>query len=182
MLRLVSEAFNIVLESPDVHSRGIDNQNLLTILEWRISKIPVWGGCEDPTPGQMVTEDFRCLELFQLAILVYLQRASGKSPEQSENMRSRLARAFTIFSQIETMQRQFPMLILACEARTDDDRIIVLDLISRTEENQVLRSLGSMRGIIQSLWAQDDLAEREINYTDKIKVVLSSREILPSFI
>jgi hypothetical protein len=39
-----------------------------------------------------------------------------------------------------------------------------------------------MKGIIQSLWVQDELAERDLGYTDKIKAILSSSEILPSFI
>jgi hypothetical protein len=59
---------------------------------------------------------------------------------------------------------------------------VVLDLISRTEENTSVRSLRGMKGIIQSLWAQDDLAEHDLGYTDKIKAILSSSEVLPSFI
>ena len=96
-------------------------------------------------------------------------------------MRSRIEKSLLIFSRAATLQRQFPLLILGCEARTDEDRMVVLDLMSRTEKNTGIRNLQCMRGIIQSLWAQDDLAEKEIGYTEKMRAVLSSSGILPSF-
>jgi len=181
-LRLISEVFNLVWELSDTCSSGVSHRNLLTILEWKIRKLPVLEEHKHPHPGQTVTEDSMMQEVVQLTLLVYIERVTGSSPGQSENMRSRIGRAFAIFSLVETWQRQFPLLILGCEARTDEERLVILDLISRTEENTSVRSLGSMKGILQSLWAQDDLAERELGYTDKIRAVLSSSEILPSFI
>ena len=170
----------MVLEPPNGQSRVVNDKNLHTILEWKIRSIPV--SEEDPLPGEMITEESKTLELFKLALLVYLERVSGSSPGQSEQMRSRLNRAFAIFSKIKTCQRHFPLVIIGCEATTDHDRIVVLDLISRTEKDSYVRSLQNMKAIIQSLWAQDDLSEGGLGYKDKIKTVLSSSEILPSFI
>ncbi len=138
------------LNVPDAQSHEFNSENLLTILEWKIRTIPV---SEGPLPpGKIIMEESKTLEIFQLALLVYIERASGSSPGQSENMRSRLNRAFVIFSQVKTWQRQFPLLILGCEARADEDRIVVLDLISRTEENTNTRNLRGMKDILQSLW------------------------------
>ena len=170
------------LEPPDARLRGVDYKNLLTMFEWRIRKFRACEVRKDSPPGQMATEDSRTLEIFQLALLVFIERASGGSPGKSEKLRTLLNKAFAIFSQLKTWQRKFPLLILGCEARTDEDRMVVLDLISRTEENTSVRSLRGMKGIIQSLWAQDDLAEHDLGYTDKIKAILSSSEVLPSFI
>jgi len=179
MLRLVSEVFNMALEPPNGQSQVVDDNNLLTILEWKIRSIPVR---DDPLPSEMIAEESRALELFQLALLVYLKRVSGSSLRQSEKMQSMLNRAFTIFSQIKTCQRYFPLVIIGCEATTEHDRIVVLDLISRTEKYSYTRSLQHMKAIIQSLWAQDDLSGGVLGYKDKIKAVLSSSETLPSFI
>jgi len=66
------------------------------------------------------------------------------------------------------MQRQFPLLILGCEARTDEDRMVVLDLISGTEQSKSVCTLGNVKSLIQSLWAQDDLTEQELGYVDKV--------------
>jgi hypothetical protein len=170
------------LEPSDAQLRGVDYKNLLTMFEWRIRKFRACEVRKIPIPGQMDTEDSRALEIFQLALLVYIERASGGTPRKSEKLRTWLSKAFAIFSQLETWQRQFPLLILGCEARTDEERMVILDLISRTEENTSVRNLRGMQGIIQSLWAQDDLAEQDVGYTDKIKAILSSSEVLPSFI
>jgi Fungal specific transcription factor domain len=179
---LVSEVFNVVLEPGEARWGGTDEKNALTILEWKIRNFPVVCTFQNPpAPSAMAIDDSQSQVLFQLALLVYLERASGGSFVQSETMRSRLDAAFTIFSQLKTLHRQFPLLILGCEARSDEHRMVVLDLISRTEESTHVRSLQNLKGIIQSLWAQDDLAERDLGYTDKITAVLSSSTILPSF-
>ncbi|KAL2684500.1 hypothetical protein Neosp_005578 [[Neocosmospora] mangrovei] len=59
-------------------------------------------------------------------------------------------------------------------ARTDDQRAMVLDLISRTERNIHFRNLGSIKTMIQRIWVQNDLIEEEFNYVHKLGVVLSS--------
>lgn len=182
MLTLASEAFGVVLDERDVRSRGIDYNSLLTILEWKIKNLPILATYDDQQPGQMLSERSMSLKIFQLAILVYLERASGGVPGQSAKMRARINSAFSIFSQLETYRRQLPLFIIGCEARTDADRAVMLDLIYRTERDSGARSLGNMKCLIQSLWAQDDLAERELGYLDKMDAVLGSSKILPAFV
>jgi len=162
ILGLMSEVFEFVSEISDGRLHGIDQKNRLTILEWKIRKIPTLK-CDSDLP-EVIREDAATLELFQLTMLVYLRRALGSSLRNSEDVRSSIDRAFTIFSRLRTLQRQFPLFILGSEARTDEDRMVVLDLISRSEEDTSVRSLRSMKRVIQSLWAQDDLAEQELDY------------------
>ena len=171
----------MALEPQGILTRRSQNKNLLTILEWKVRRFPACDLLQDATRSSTTIDDSRSQELFQLALLVYLERVAGGTPKESANMRERLKRAFCIFSGMGTMQRQFPLLILGCEARTDEERMVVLDLIARTEEHTSVRSLESVKSIIQSLWAQDDLAEREIDYGDKMTAVVSSSFILPSF-
>jgi len=45
-----------------------------------------------------------------------------------------------------------------------------------------MRSLSFIRLMIQSVWVQDDLAKREISYIDRLSVILSSNEALPTFV
>jgi hypothetical protein len=95
-----------------------------------------------------------------------------------------VAKAFTIFSQAKTFPRQFPLLIIGAEARSDEDRMTVLDLMERTEEANGV-SMGATRGILMGMWAQDDLQEGDggaVGYAQKIGAVIGSREGLPSFI
>ncbi|KAI8692487.1 hypothetical protein NCS56_00005600 [Fusarium sp. Ph1] len=59
-------------------------------------------------------------------------------------------------------------------ARTDDQRTMILDLISKTERNIHFRKLDSIKMMIQRIWVQNDLIGEEFNYVHKLGVVLSS--------
>ncbi|CAJ2507810.1 Uu.00g089960.m01.CDS01 [Anthostomella pinea] len=185
MLKMAAEIFNVVLEPDEARSRGIDIQNLLTVLEQKLTSFPLPAEpAVDSAHGgrAMLSEDLATMAIFQLTLLVYLERAAGGPPAQSGKMKSRLKRAFAMFARLETFQRQFPLLILGCEARTDADRIVVLDLIARTERDTGVRSLQGTKALLQSFWAQDDLAETGVAYIDKFNAVFSSSDILPAFV
>lgn len=179
----MSKVFDMASELRNNPHGEVDQKTRLTILEWEIRKMPViedsgaWSGLLP------CIEEDKTLEVFQLALLVYLERASDNSVSQSAALRSRVNTAFRLLSKVRTFQRQFPLLILGSEARTDEDRIVVLDLISRTEKNSSARSLRSIKNTLQSLWAQDDLAQdRDPSYIDKFRAVLGSNQTLLSFI
>jgi hypothetical protein len=182
MLGLVSEIFSTMLEPLVSKSRAIEHHNLLAIFEWRVGELTDSEEYNNSLPGQMGLPSSLVLEIIKLTLLVYLERASGIHPSQSVKMSLRIQKAFTIFSQLEIWHRQLPLLILGCEARTDKDRMVIIDLISRTEQSIGGQSFGNLKSLIQSLWSQDDLAERELHYTDKIRAVLSSSNNLPLFV
>lgn len=182
MLSLMSEVFKIVLDRYRTNSFGANYNNIISILEWRIREYPFENEATSLIQGNQIYEDCRTLELSQLALLVYLERMSRDFPRESKKILPLVRRAFELFAQADSMQRQFPLLILGREARTDEDRIIVLDLITRTEEKTPIRNLGGVKSLIQSLWAQDDLAEQELGYAEKMRAVLSSRATLMAFV
>lgn len=153
-----------------------DYKNFLKILDWKIRSIPV------PVKGSEISETATIVELYQTAILVYLNRVSGYLLDYSARTQQQIDRAFNLFSQLNSCERQFPVFILGCEARTDDQRATVLDLISRTEKSVSSRSLNHVKILIQAVWAQDDLADRELDYWDKLSTVIGSCTILPSLV
>jgi hypothetical protein len=122
------------------------------------------------------------VELCQLAALVYLERVAGSFFEEKSKANQRIERAFSLFSQLETCKWPFPLLIFACEAWNDDQRITILDLMARIQKNSPGRSLDFVKSMIQSLWVQDDLADQEIGYMDRLSVIISSRESFPAFV
>lgn len=179
---MVSEVFETIWGPSKPSSRNVDDTSLLLILEWRIRQSVVLTEFKEPLPGEWLSECEGTLIIYHLALLVYLERASGVTSQASNTLRSRIHRALNIFSHLKTLQRHFPLLIIGCEARGDEERLIVLDLISRTEQKSSVRSLESVKGLIQSLWAQDDLADQDLNYTEKVRAVMSSRASLPAFV
>lgn len=141
--------------------------SFLKILAFRIRNIP---------PSDTI------MELFQSAMLVYLTRVSASPLEPAEETEQRIQNAFATISQVGGCEVQFPLFILACEARTDSERGAVLDLMSRTEEQASSRSLYLVKKLIMAIWTQDDLADRKIRYTAKLTGVISCCAILPTFV
>ena len=102
--------------------------------------------------------------------------------DQSARTQQQIDRAFSIFSELSSCKRQFPLLILGCEARTDQQRAIVLDLIARTEKGTSSRPIIQVKILIHAMWAQDDLADQELNYWDKLSSIISACSIVPSLV
>lgn len=124
----------------------------------------------------------KIMELYRLATLTYLERASGNQSRQSNKLSRWTKKAFTMLSELETCRWQFPLLIFGCEAWCDDRRMIIMKLISRTEKSAHVRSFNTISSIIQFIWVQDDIAEQELIYFDKLSVILGSSATMPVFL
>lgn len=158
-----------------------DYKNFLQILDWRIRSLPL------STPGTTVSspeerDSLLLLELYRLALLIYLNRASNNLINQSFRTEKHIAQAFSILPKLKSCDRQFPVFILGCEARNDEYRAVILDLIARAEKEESSRSFNHVKLLLQAVWAQDDLAEGEVDYWEKISHVISCCRITPSFV
>ncbi|RYC64325.1 hypothetical protein CHU98_g1869 [Xylaria longipes] len=167
VLRLLSE----ICDLEHVNSNHLveldDHKSFLKILDWRIQNIP--------------TTDF-ITELYQLSSLIYLDRISGPLLNQFARTQLYIDKAFAILSELSSCERQFPVFILGCEARTDTHRAIILDLISKTESKAASRSFTYVKLLLQAIWAQDDLQDGELDYCSKLSSTISRCAIPPSFV
>ncbi|KAJ5356441.1 hypothetical protein N7517_011050 [Penicillium concentricum] len=180
ILKSLTGVFNLVATKPSHMSSSEEADNFksyLKILTWRIRSIPISDTIINENPSMATL-----VELFQLATLIYLNRVFGNILELITETQQQIERAFSIFSQLKSCERQYPLFILGCEARTDGERCIVLDLISRTEKRDSSRSLFLTKKLIQAIWVQDDLSHGEIDYTEKLSAILSCCTILPTFV
>jgi hypothetical protein len=116
-----------------------------------------------------------------LATLVYLERQSNNFSGRSEEIDAWTDRAFALFTRLSGFDQPFPLFIFGCEARTDEQRMNILELISRTEQVPMSKNLQSVTQIILSVWVQDDLADGALDYFSKLDAIFSSMEIIPSF-
>lgn len=177
---LLSEFCDSVPRSPpDVLETGQaleDRKAFLTVLDWRIRTVPVL--LEPDEAVDMTTT----VELYRLAIQIYVNRVSENVLGQAARTQQRIDEGFVLLSQLPSCERQFPIFVLGCEARTDDQRAIILDLISRTEKKITSRSFNHVKVLLHALWAQDDLADRELNYLVKLTSIISGCTIAPSLV
>jgi len=92
-------------------------------------------------------------------------------------------RAYVILDALEAFNPAFPLLIIGCEARTDEQRMKILEHIERAMKTSSLRSLHELQNILQQIWVQDDLAvDYELDYLNRLDAVITSYRIMPSFV
>lgn len=146
-----------------------DHAQFLKILDWKVKTL-----CTT-TPVE---------EVFQLAVLIYLGRVSRTLFDEPLRTRQRMDRAFLLLSELPSCERQFPVFIIGCEACTDEQRTIILELISRTMDKPASRCFNHTNVLLEAIWAQHDLEERQQqdkDYWIKLGSTLSRCAVPPCF-
>lgn len=154
-----------------------DYKGFLEILDWRTRSLPIPEVTDDSDDAKLV------LRLYQLAMLVHLDRSSDGLIDQPIRLRRHIDSAFAILPRLNFCTQQFPIHVIGFEARTDAQRAAVLDVISRTEKVASSRSFHYCRRMLEAVWAQDDLAYgNNISYRDKLTTVIGRCKNLPSLV
>ena len=119
-------------------------------------------------------------ELYRLAGLTYFYRATQGLSRDAFDVRSLVKDALSILTDIEFCNRNFPLTIIGCEAYDDHERIVILEVISRTRAHSA--SVDIAHQFIEASWAQDDLSpDVEIDYIQKLDAIMSKNGFPPSF-
>ncbi|KAH8683782.1 fungal-specific transcription factor domain-containing protein [Ilyonectria robusta] len=179
ILNLLSETCDTVLDplKPESHDR--EYQNRLKALEEKVTNLST-----TPAFGDTGDEPHIPIELYQMATLIYLVRASQSPREPPPVLEHLIERAFAVPVRAPSCDHFFPLFILACEARTDQQRALILELIDRTEKKVQVRSMKGLQAEIKSVWVQQDLyadGELLVNYFGLMNTVISSNRTLPSY-
>ncbi|KAL9622083.1 MAG: hypothetical protein Q9160_003582 [Pyrenula sp. 1 TL-2023] len=169
ILGRLSEIYESVPEDMTATEASSDRREYLKILDWRIRSTPKANAMD---------------EAFELTTLIYLNRIASPFLDQALKTQQRIDKAFAVMSQLHSCEWQFPMFILGCEARTDHQRAIILDLISRTDSTVALRSFKNVKLLLEAIWVQDDLVDgqaRDLSYWSRLSFTMSRCDHLPCF-
>lgn len=125
-------------------------------------------------------------ELYYVATLVYLFNGSSCSSALDHQLDGLIDRGFNLIKKLSTCERSFPLLILGSEARNDEDRILLLELIHKTGAKHNDSSLMRIKAGLEMVWSQRDLEADEDEYSDlsylhRLDTVISSACTLPFF-
>lgn len=102
------------------------------------------------------SESLLVKELFIIASVLYIEQTSnGHNPSTKKT--AWINAALDIFSRITYCNKPFAYVIFGCEARTDRDRTIVLDVLDRTIASKSHGLLLPLRDILLKTWVHDDL-------------------------
>jgi hypothetical protein len=180
MLNLLSEVCNAVASRatlPAAKDDADDYKAFLEILSWRIRTLPI------PKPSEDGESETMVLQLYQLAMLVYLDQSFEGLLDEPTRKQDYVDKAFYILRRLDSCKQQFPIHVIGCEARTDEQRAVILDVISRSEKMSSSRSYNYCRLIVQAVWSQNDLAYgSNIKYGDMMTSVMGHCRILPTFV
>ncbi|SPO03144.1 uncharacterized protein DNG_05826 [Cephalotrichum gorgonifer] len=159
ILNLLSQLCDAVSSStipPGTFDSAEDYKGFLRIMDWRIRSLPIRKATNN---NDNISEDeMLTMQLFQLAMLLYLTRSSEGLIYQPITAQENIDKAFAIFPRLSSCKQQFPIHVIGCEARTDEQRAVILDIIFRTEKMSSSRSFNYCKRTLQAIWAQDDLA------------------------
>ncbi|KAH8716741.1 fungal-specific transcription factor domain-containing protein [Phaeosphaeriaceae sp. PMI808] len=163
-------------------SENIDDyKGFLEVLDWRMRTLPM---PEVTDEDDKISNDATLVvHLYRLAILVLLSRCFEGLIDQPVRVQQYIEKAFAILPRLSSCKHQFPIHVIGCEARTDEQRAVVLDLISRTEKLSLSRSFNYCTRILQAVWAQDNLGDgNNLGYHAKLTSVISHCAIVPAFV
>lgn len=131
-----------------------------------------------PTEG---TDDSFGVEMYQVAALIYLERASRNFSGQSEKIQRLVERGFYVLGIVDKCIAALPLFIIGLEARTDEQRLLMLRLIERASSVSKLRSLETAGRLVKAAWIQDDLeTENEVDYVMKLDTIITKHSIIPT--
>jgi hypothetical protein len=183
ILRHLYIAFEIIQKPTNALYHGDEYENFLHCLESKLADtVPsALEGISDTASG-LNTAWMVVTELFKLAGLIYLKRASRNFSGTSSQIDTIVERTYLLLDNLGTFNLTFPLLIVGCEARTDKQRMRILEQIEKAMTSSSLRSLHGLRNILEQIWVQDDLAVGyELDYVNKLDVVIGSYQTIPSF-
>jgi hypothetical protein len=135
------------------------------------------------TTSDLNTAWVATIDLLKLAALIYLKRASRNFSGTSPQIDAMVEKAHVLLDDLESCNLAFPLLIIGCEARTDEQRMRMLNQVERATRTSTLTSLHGLQNILQQIWVQDDLAVGyELDYLKKLDAIISSYQIMPSYV
>jgi len=177
VVQLLADVLDTRLYASNPQYHSVEYQQSLDDLKVRLSDVGsiIEKDGEDDDPSL-------CLELTQLAGLIYLERVSRNFSGESTRIESWKKDAVSILASLNTYPPSFAIFIVGCETHTDEERMVILDFFARLEQHPHLNSLLEAKGLVQTAWIQHDLGvEGELEYIHKLNLVLSSRNVIPSF-
>ncbi|EHK47828.1 hypothetical protein TRIATDRAFT_291123 [Trichoderma atroviride IMI 206040] len=181
ILRYLHIMLETIRKPTDVSYHDEEYERSLRCLENTITNIVPLATSDtmsDPSRAWVAT-----IELFKLAALIYLQRASRNFSGKSPQIDGMVDRAHILLDDLGSFNPTFPLLIIGCEARTDEQRMRILKQVERAMKTSSLRSLRELQSILQHIWVQDDLAvDYELDYLNRLDAVITSYQIMPSFV
>lgn len=183
VLESIAKICELLLDRNDLTCNSSERIEVLNRLERRLVHAKQYVNQEDEPETSSQNESIKKVaELYRLAGLIYLYRAGKGFSSNKSNVRMAVEAGLEIAASLKTCTRAFPIVVLGCEARCDNDRLVILELLRRTQDRRKISNIVTAQRFIEASWAQDDLhTEEELDYVRKFDAIMSRSKYLPSF-
>ncbi|KAI1187216.1 fungal-specific transcription factor domain-containing protein [Nemania serpens] len=198
IFNVLSEICSVLLDPSDPRSHEASYKERLRALEWKVDNLPSAPITSSPSPSSFSSPSFSnydyedddtpdyTINLYKAATRIYLSRATQNPLLAPVDLTPFLSPLFA--GPVQTChycRHFFPLLIIACEARGEDQRAAILNLVDRTEERGYVRTMAAFRAQVCAFWTLRDLVDDEellLDYTGLLRAVVSESSALPSFV
>ncbi|KAF2828599.1 hypothetical protein CC86DRAFT_288709 [Ophiobolus disseminans] len=181
---LLAEIAETAMYSSDPRYTTPEYQRYLNDLRSRLEQVsPLTHTVDGSMHNEVDHHTTLLLDLTRLAGLIYLERVSRNFSGQSARIDSWTRQALSTLTELDSCLCPFALSIVGCETVRDADRLIILGLYSRMEARPHLQSFMDIKSLLHTAWNLQDLAEEgELEYIQKLNIVFSSRDVVPSLI
>jgi hypothetical protein len=183
VLELIARACDLALGSHDPARSSSEHIEALDYVERKLTHAKQKLDQNTESHNSSPSVDYESIaELYRIAGLIYLLRAGRGLSSSTPQVKSVVETGLKIAAGLRTCVRAFPIVVLGCEAHLDEERLIILDLLRRTQICRKFANIDCAQRFIEASWAQDDLRpEEDLDYIKKFDVVMSAGKDLPFF-
>lgn len=185
LLDVLCPIIEAVLDRDDPQYRSEQHRAAIRTLELRLDRMDQRVSAVSATEGDYHDGSF-CLskvaELFRVAAYIYLERLAKGADNNEPKVNCLLDRAFQLLREMGLCDRPWPLFIIALEARTDEERVLILSILENSLTQRPMGNLAITKRLIHAAWVQQDL--HAVSGIDPLLVystVISGNRVPPSF-
>lgn len=105
---------------------------------------------KDQTKIQLTAEFYRIAAILYLRAICPHVDATNQTPVWLDS-------AFEVLAGLEICTSPWPLFVVACECRTDKQRIVILRTLDRMDQDRKIGNVLVLRDLIENYWKQKDL-------------------------
>lgn len=96
-------------------------------------------------------------EFYRTAALIFLERACRRSPRGAPQVQHLVKVGLGILQRLKVCAVMWPLFVVACEAETDEQRLIVLAAFEASSNFRKAGNILWVQELTAAVWKQDDL-------------------------
>ena len=122
-------------------------------------------------------------EFYRIATLLYLYQIAPEKAIPEKAVQNLVRDGLQLMDQMNPCTSPWPLFIIACNVTSDDERLRILTILNAMIQKRRIGNYRIIKGLIQTLWKQQDLAADEV-VPKKIdwRNLIDPNSCMPSFI